>query len=262
MTRKYSLFILGVLLLSGRSFAAETAVSSDAAVVTTTETTVSQNVDPQKPFLKTFEDEYAVIMGQRPFDVVREAGKQASEVARSLGKALGQQVRNMQIQEKQKVLLERFEQSFSILTRGLALNPDEREHLHFAVEKIYIEDFESGENRLDQFEFRDLPDIIQMEFAEIELARTANGTVNTYNVDGSLKTVWTLRNGKPDGAVVTYYKNKEMQYIDIYKEGRRINRKKYDEEGKLVFEQDYSYELSASPDGPNLAPVPAEQKHE
>jgi len=48
-----------------------------------------------------------------------------------------------------------------------------------------------------------------------------------------------FKNEKLDGVCRTYYPNGEIQYIDTYQNGQKINRKAYDEEGKLQSDQDY-----------------------
>jgi len=47
-----------------------------------------------------------------------------------------------------------------------------------------------------------------------------------------------FKNEKLDGVCKTYYPNGEIQYIDTYQNGQKINRKAYDEEGKLQPDQD------------------------
>ena len=226
---------------------------------TTTETaasvvdagTASDEIRRPKPVFSYWEDAYEGFTGNRPLDAVREVQKQAAQTAKSLGRALSEQIKNKQIQEKQKQLLQRFDLAFVDLTRGLKLNGDEREHLLLQVEKAYIDDFDSGRNALDQTEFRDLPDLVQKGYGEIEFARTVNGKVDTYYLTGEVKTRWNFKNGQLDGAVITYYRSGEMKFIDIYKDGQRVNRKKYDPEGKMVFDQSYTYDV------PPPAPVPA-----
>jgi len=48
-----------------------------------------------------------------------------------------------------------------------------------------------------------------------------------------------FKNGELDGVCKTYYPNGKIRYIDTYQNGKKINRKVYDEEGKLQSEQDY-----------------------
>lgn len=178
--------------------------------------------------------------------VLRSARDHAGSAAKSLGRSLNLYLKEKQIQAKQRELIMRFNAAFSDLTQSLKLNDVEREHLLAEVEEVYIKDAEEDKNKLDQITFRDLPDVVQAVYSQMELERTENGTVDTYYLNGALKTKWVLKNGKPEGAIVTYYENGEMRFIDLYKDGRRINRKKYNEEGKLEFEQDYLYEIVKS----------------
>jgi antitoxin component YwqK of YwqJK toxin-antitoxin module len=54
-----------------------------------------------------------------------------------------------------------------------------------------------------------------------------------------LKLEVNVINGKLEGISKRYYKNGEYQYIDTYKDSKKINRKSYTEKGQLKFEQDY-----------------------
>ena len=99
-----------------------------------------------------------------------------------------------------------------------------------------------------------------MQYAEILLNRTRNGTVDTYYMNGRLKTRWNLQDGKPQGSITSYYENGEILYIDHYEEGKKMSRKKYDPDGKLEFEQSYDYagnsvqELNTT----SIVPAPAD----
>jgi antitoxin component YwqK of YwqJK toxin-antitoxin module len=183
-------------------------------------------------------DSYEVMTDH--IDTIRTAKKNASTAAKSLGNSLSLYIKEKQIQKKQQELVYRFHIAFNDLTQGFNLNEAEREHLLAEVEKVYIKDAAEA-NKLDQTQFRDLPDIVQAKYSEMELERTVNGTVDTYYLSGALKTHWILKDGKPHGAIVTHYENGEMKFIDIYENGKKINRKKYNEEGKLEFEQNYDY---------------------
>lgn len=50
------------------------------------------------------------------------------------------------------------------------------------------------------------------------------------------------KSNKLEGIARIYYSDGEIKYIDTYKNGEKINRKAYDKEGKLRFDQDYPYE--------------------
>ena len=47
------------------------------------------------------------------------------------------------------------------------------------------------------------------------------------------------KDGKQDGKFKEYRKDGSLEYLDTYKNGVKLNRKAYDEEGKLKFEQNY-----------------------
>ncbi len=65
------------------------------------------------------------------------------------------------------------------------------------------------------------------------------GKTTIYRPDGSVSVEWNYHNDKPDGVTKVYYHSTVVQYADTYKDGVKINRKAYDEEGKLKFEQNY-----------------------
>lgn len=63
--------------------------------------------------------------------------------------------------------------------------------------------------------------------------------VKTYYDDGKLKSEWNFKGNKPSGICKIYYKSGEIAYIDTYLDGEKINRKAYDPEGKLKFDENY-----------------------
>ena len=65
------------------------------------------------------------------------------------------------------------------------------------------------------------------------------GTTTSYNRDGSIKAEWNYRSDTLDGISRIFYDSGGIQYIDTYRTGRKINRKAYDNRGKLAFAQDY-----------------------
>lgn len=196
--------------------------------------------------------------------IVREAGienpivsvkKTADAAARSVGRSLGQYLRGQYQQMKNEDILQRFDAALMMHLSGLQLSPEERRRMIQKIQDDYVQDAESGRLELDQQNFRDLPKIVKKEYAEIELSRTGNGNVPTYDLKGNLKTQWTVNNGVLNGPAVSYYPDGEIKFIDMYKNGRKVNRKKFDPEGKLEFEQNYDYDLSA----PAIPQVPAAQ---
>lgn len=85
---------------------------------------------------------------------------------------------------------------------------------------------------------------VRKEYSQLELERTEEGMVDTYEKNGKLKTRWTLQDGSAHGPAITYYDDGEIKYIDLYEDGRRLSRKKYNRDGRLIFEQPYTYEAS------------------
>jgi antitoxin component YwqK of YwqJK toxin-antitoxin module len=67
------------------------------------------------------------------------------------------------------------------------------------------------------------------------------GIHKQYYKSGALKTEASFRDGNLEGISKHYYDNGEIRYIDTYKNGQKIDRKAYDEEGKLEFEHGYPY---------------------
>ena len=59
------------------------------------------------------------------------------------------------------------------------------------------------------------------------------GIVKQYYESGKLKAEWNIKNGTLDGTSKRYYENGGIRYIDTYKNGQKIDRKSYDEQGKL-----------------------------
>lgn len=173
--------------------------------------------------------------------------KSAQVAAKTIGRTLGQYVRQKYNEQQQREILARFNAALGMELASLPLTPAERTELTAKIEEAYIRDSETGANQLDQNYFHDLARVVKKEYSELRLAKTADGTVQTYDYDGNLKTKWTLQGGIPQGPVITYYSSGEIKFIDLYENGDRVSRKKYDEEGKLIFEQDYSYEKKAAP---------------
>ena len=63
------------------------------------------------------------------------------------------------------------------------------------------------------------------------------GIVKEYYESGKLKGEWNLKNGKLDGESKRYYERGGIRCIDTYKNGVKIDRKSYDEQGNLQREK-------------------------
>jgi antitoxin component YwqK of YwqJK toxin-antitoxin module len=194
---------------------------------------------------------------ESPIATVR---KTAEVAAKTIGKSLGNYIRGKVQHQKNIEMLQRFDGALTESMMGLRLSPQERSKLIQSIERAYIEDAESGKYELDQLHFYDLPNLVKKEYSEIEIARTEEGTVDSFNDRGELKTRWTIREGKPHGPAVTYYSDGEIKFIDIYEDGRRISRKKYNRDGQLMFEQQYNYEAPVPAAAPAAAEIAAVQK--
>ncbi|HTL47536.1 MAG TPA: hypothetical protein VL688_05680 [Verrucomicrobiae bacterium] len=185
-----------------------------------------------------------------------KTAEKAGSFAKTVTESIGDYVKEKQIERRQNELVQQFYFNVRSALKPLSLSPSEYEDLVSRVEDVYIRDGDNGA-KLDIVTFRDMPVIVRKEYSEMMLARTQNGQVETYYINGAVKTRWQIKDGKKQGPAITYYEDGEIQYIDIYDNGNRVNRKKYDHEGKLEFEQNYSYDVSETPSSPAAAaPVP------
>ncbi len=181
---------------------------------------------------------------QSPIATVR---KTAEEAAKTVGRNLGDYIRGKVEQQRNMEMVQRFDQATAEGLAGFALPPEDRRRLVKRIEQAYIEDAGNKTFQLDQYHFYDLPNVLKKEYSLLTLERAESGTVDTFDLKGNLKTRWTVQHGKKEGAATTFYPDGEIHYIDIYENDRRVSRKKYDAEGQLVFEQQYSYTNTKSP---------------
>ena len=63
------------------------------------------------------------------------------------------------------------------------------------------------------------------------------GIVKEYFESGKLKVEWNIKNGTLDGTTKRYYESGDIRCIDKYKNGQKIDRKSYDEQGNLQREK-------------------------
>ena len=184
--------------------------------------------------------------------------EKAGVFAQSFREGLNKQMQQAQLANQQREQVERFYTTLGDLIRPLKLSEIEQRELIRRIENIYIEDGRTGKYGLDPVYLRDMSNVVRKEYSQIMLEQTHNGVVDTYGLNGALKTRWEIKNARPHGSAVTYYENGEIQYIDIYDHGRKLQRKKYDREGKLEFLQDYDYTYSSaslSHEPENVEPV-------
>ena len=200
--------------------------------------------------------------------LVKTAGK-AGNLAKTVGQGISEYVRERQMERTQQELVQGFYMHLESALEAYLIEDSATYHeITAEVERIYIEDGSTDEIGLDTLTFREMPDVVRHVYGDILLRRAQNGAVTTYYMNGTPKTDWTLRGGQPHGSVTTYYPDGEILYIDIYEEGRRMSRRKYDQEGRLEFEQDYRYEKEprSEPEAPQPAvsiipiePIPGEE---
>jgi len=182
-------------------------------------------------------------LGWALWEMTQKTGEAARTVKDTVKTSITDYVKDKAKQSRQQDLIEKFYTNLHYVTGSLNLAPHDQQELTSRVQRAYIEDAESGRYEFDSLHFRELPYIVRKEYADMVLLRTKNGEAETYHLNGTLKTRWTFKNGQPDGPIVTYYENGDINFIDVFKEGRKIRRTKYDTEGKLVFEQNYEYSL-------------------
>jgi antitoxin component YwqK of YwqJK toxin-antitoxin module len=66
-----------------------------------------------------------------------------------------------------------------------------------------------------------------------------DGKVKIYYKDGILKTEMNFKKDRQEGQTKTYRRDGKLEFIYTHSQGRLLNRKKFDSQGKLVLEQDY-----------------------
>ena len=195
------------------------------------------------------------------WDVTQTAGTVAksvtNSVTNSVANSIGDYMKQKQSQIQQEELVRKFYVNLDYVLNNLRLAPPDRGELTERIKQVYIDDAESGRRQLDSLHFQQLPYVARKEYAEMLLMRTRDGEMDTYYLNGARQTHWVIKNGQPDGAIVTYYEDGEILYIDIFKEGRKIRRSKYDPEGKLAFQQDYHYDLADLSEDKKEIPAPA-----
>lgn len=71
-----------------------------------------------------------------------------------------------------------------------------------------------------------------------------DGMTKMYYESGSVFAELNYKDGKMDGTSRTYYEDGILGTEEIYKDGQKIKIKSYDQQGKLLFDQDYTSEKS------------------
>ena len=166
--------------------------------------------------------------------------------AKNVGQGFGDYMKERQLEKKQQELVERFYLSLEDSLEVLKVSPSDAAEVTRRVEELYIEDGQTERYQLDPIYFREMSVLVKKIYGDIQFEKTQDGTVNTYYLNGVLKARWQMKGGKPHGSVVTYYEDGEIRYIDVYANGNKIRRQKYDKEGKLEFEQNYQYGLETT----------------
>ncbi len=67
-----------------------------------------------------------------------------------------------------------------------------------------------------------------------------DGTVRKYYRDGTLKTEMNFADDRQEGETRTFSQSGALEYVYRYRKGILLNRKRYDAQGKLIGDQDFS----------------------
>ena len=68
-----------------------------------------------------------------------------------------------------------------------------------------------------------------------------NGIERRYKEDGSLEAATHYVNNKVDGFQNTYYPDGSLWQKELYEHGKLVERIKYDEEGRIISQEDLNY---------------------
>jgi len=189
-------------------------------------------------------------------DLLWEAAKKASSFSKSAGGAVRSYLEEKQKEQRERQIADYFYQQVYQAMHGLRLDYREMRELVWRVEQIYLDEARTGTSRLDFVGLRDMPHVVRKVYGDLVQARTREGEIDTYYLNGAVKTRWNFKNGKPDGRVVTFYENGEILFIDEYRDGVKWRRRKYNGEGKMEFEENYeSIPQTAEPIQPEAPPA-------
>ena len=111
-------------------------------------------------------------------------------------------------------------------------------------DKIYYESGQLQAEEIYKDDKREGPYKRYYESGQLEAEGTykdgkLEGPYKWYYESGELKEEGTYKDEKLEGKFSIYRKNGTVAYIDTCRAGKRINRKAYDESGKLESDQDY-----------------------
>ncbi len=186
-----------------------------------------------------------------------KAAERGADVAKGMGKSIQIYMENAKSERERGELIRHFYESLYFHAGNLPLSGAEWREMERNVEAIYIEDGQTGKYGLDPVYFRDMPEVVKKINADIQHKKIQDGTLETFYVNGQVKTVWKFRQGRPHGIVVSYDEAGNLAFIDTYQEGYKTNRKKYTAEGQLEFSQDYPHPGNFQ-DLPEAKPLPPE----
>ena len=67
------------------------------------------------------------------------------------------------------------------------------------------------------------------------------GVTKFYWENGNTKAERIFKDGKQEGVCRRYYNSGELRYIEVYKNGKLINKKKYNANGEIIYEKNYTH---------------------
>lgn len=241
-----SITCLGVFfwVLPKAAFTADTLDSGQAAASRSTGSLYGTAAPPwqvENPLNQTFAEAMNV------------ATKAAEGMAKNLGTNINQYIQNLKLEKKQREILAAFYESYYFHQSRYPLTDSEAESLRKQVEEIYFKEALKAQPEIDLINFSDMRHVIKKVLHDMVLETATDGMYKTYYLTGEEQTSWTYKNGVLEGPAVHYSKNGEIETIDTYQNGYKINRRKYGPSGKLEFSQDYPYLLELTPQQPAAA---------
>ncbi|MCB9799193.1 MAG: hypothetical protein H6757_00360 [Candidatus Omnitrophica bacterium] len=163
----------------------------------------------------------------------------AGNVAKTAGQSVGNYIQTKQFEKRQQEVLEMFYRNYLSYESSYTLSPKQQDELLRRVEDIYIQESLSESPQVDLIDFTDMRQAVKKVYADMMKGDARDGTFKTYYLSGQVESTVNYENGELEGTAVFNAQDGSLLYIDTYHKGFRLNRKKYDAEGKLEFSQDY-----------------------
>jgi len=88
-------------------------------------------------------------------------------MTKSVGSALGRYVKNIHLESEKRALADQFYTSFDRWALSYQLGISDYEELRHRVEAVYIEEDLTRKNGLDLIYFREIPNVVKKEYADM-----------------------------------------------------------------------------------------------